>query len=78
MDDMARHFTSEELKQLFKLEKTESDTHDTLKCKRCMSKIQIKKPPEEADCTSDLSNWYHAWNKRNLCDDVKIQVFFLK
>lgn len=70
---MARHFTADELKQLFKLEKTDSDTHDTLKCKRCTkSKIQAINPPDDSDCTSDLSNWYHAWDKKNLSDDVSI------
>lgn len=67
---MARHFSADELKQLFKLEKTDSDTHDTLKCTRCSSKMQFRNPPEEADCTSDLSHWFHAWNKKNLSDDV--------
>lgn len=69
-EDTLRHFSVSELRELFKLETTESDTHNKLKCKRCLNKIQIKNPPEEADCTSDLANWYHSWDKRSLADTV--------
>lgn len=69
-EETARHFSVADLRDLFKLEDTESDTHQKLKCKRCLNKIQIKNPPEEADCTSDLSLWYHCWDKKGLADMV--------
>lgn len=69
-EETARHFSVADLRDLFKLEDTESDTHQKLKCKRCLNKIQIKNPPEEADCTDDLSLWYHCWDKKGLADMV--------
>lgn len=69
-EDTLRHFSVSELRDLFKLENTDSDTHARLKCSRCLNKIQIKNPPEEADCTSDLANWYHCWDKKGLADMV--------
>lgn len=69
-EETARHFSAAELRDLFRLEDTESDTHQRLKCKRCLNKIQIKNPPEEADCTNDLSQWYHCWDKKGLADIV--------
>ena len=69
-EETARHFSAAELRDLFKLEETDSDTHQRLRCKRCLNKIQIKNPPEEADCTSDLANWYHCWDKKGLADMV--------
>lgn len=74
-EETARHFTAAELRDLFKLEETESDTHEKLNCKRCLNRIEIKKPPEEADCTSDLSGWYHCWEKRGLADTVIKQIW---
>ncbi|CAH0548716.1 unnamed protein product [Brassicogethes aeneus] len=74
-EETARHFSASELKELFRLEETESDTHTRLKCKRCLNKIQIKNPPDEADCTSDLSNWYHCWDKKGLADMVLKQIW---
>lgn len=69
-EETARHFSVAELRDLFRLEETESDTHKKLKCKRCLNKIQIKNPPDEADCTNDLSLWYHCWDKKGLADIV--------
>uniref|UniRef100_A0A1Y1LRC4 DNA repair and recombination protein RAD54-like n=1 Tax=Photinus pyralis TaxID=7054 RepID=A0A1Y1LRC4_PHOPY len=74
-EEAARHFSASELKELFRLETTESDTHTRLKCKRCLNKIQTKNPPEESDCTSDLANWYHSWDKRGLADLVIKQIW---
>ncbi|CAF4543324.1 unnamed protein product, partial [Rotaria magnacalcarata] len=55
-EDVERHFTADELRDLFRInEDTRSDTHDKFKCKRCMNQIQVKPPPEEADCGCDLS-----------------------
>lgn len=70
-DEGERHFSMTDLKDLFKLEEnTVSDTHDIFKCKRCMNNVQIKNPPEESDCTSDLSQWFHCSNNRGLPDEV--------
>ncbi|KAK9876241.1 hypothetical protein WA026_012540 [Henosepilachna vigintioctopunctata] len=74
-EETARHFSVAELRDLFKLEDTESDTHKKLNCKRCLNRIEIKPPPEEADCTSDLSNWFHSWEKRGLADMVLKQIW---
>ncbi|XP_044736211.1 DNA repair and recombination protein RAD54-like [Chrysoperla carnea] len=68
-DDCERHFTLSDLRELFKLEEdTLSDTHSKFKCTRCINKIQVKSPPPDSDCTSDLSNWYHCWDKKGLAD----------
>ncbi|KAL3271526.1 hypothetical protein HHI36_022003 [Cryptolaemus montrouzieri] len=74
-EETARHFSAAELRDLFKLEDTESDTHRRLNCKRCFNRIETKPPPDEADCTSDLSNWYHSWEKRGLADMVLKQIW---
>lgn len=74
-EETARHFSSSELRELFCLEQTESDTHTRLKCKRCLNRIQIKNPPDEADCTSDLQDWYHCRDKKGLADVVLKQIW---
>jgi DNA repair and recombination RAD54-like protein len=45
-----------------------SDTHDKLKCRRCVANIEVKPPPEDSDCNSDMSQWYHASSKKGLVD----------
>ncbi|XP_033331279.1 DNA repair and recombination protein RAD54-like [Megalopta genalis] len=68
-EDVARHFTLNDLRDLFKLEEnTISDTHSKFKCKRCINGIEVKGPPENSDCNSDLSDWRHAHNPRNIPD----------
>ncbi|VDN58976.1 unnamed protein product [Dracunculus medinensis] len=59
--DVARHFSKEQLRHLFEL-KTDvaSDTHDSLKCKRCINGLEYREPRESADTNSDLSEWFHA------------------
>ncbi|XP_056636229.1 DNA repair and recombination protein RAD54-like [Diorhabda sublineata] len=74
-EETARHFSIAELRDLFKLEDTDSDTHARLKCKRCLNRIQVKNPPDEADCTDDLSMWYHCWDKKGLADMVLKQIW---
>ncbi|KAF7274356.1 hypothetical protein GWI33_012974 [Rhynchophorus ferrugineus] len=74
-EETARHFSVAELRDLFRLENTESDTHSKLKCKNCFNKMQIKNPFDEADCTSDLSQWYHCWDKKGLADMVLKQIW---
>lgn len=70
-EDVERHFSREQLRDLFKLkEDTSSDTHDTFKCKRCVNSIQVRGPPEGSDTNSDLSQWHHSADKRGLVDVV--------
>ncbi|KAF4526990.1 hypothetical protein B566_EDAN001537 [Ephemera danica] len=67
--DVARHFTLADLKDLFRLEyNTLSDTHDKFKCRRCVNNIQTKPPPEDSDCTNELSLWNHCADKKGLVD----------
>ncbi|NWY42136.1 RAD54 protein, partial [Sylvia atricapilla] len=69
--DVERHFSLGELKELFTLnESTTSDTHDKIKCPRCVNGHQVRPPPDGADCTSDLSQWHHCADKRRLQDSV--------
>lgn len=75
-DDCERHFTLSDLRDLFTLEEnTLSDTHSKFKCSRCRLNRQIEQPPPGSDCTSDLSNWYHGWDKRGLADLVLKQIW---
>lgn len=30
----------------------------------------MKQPPEDSDCTNDLSQWFHCANNRGIPDDV--------
>ncbi|KAI5729571.1 hypothetical protein M8J76_003994 [Diaphorina citri] len=70
-EDVARHFSMSELRSLFQLEEnTISDTHDKIKCSRCVNGIQVKPPPLESDCTDDLSCWHHVTEKRWLVDPI--------
>ncbi|EYC24388.1 hypothetical protein Y032_0014g2480 [Ancylostoma ceylanicum] len=75
--DVARHFSSDQLKELFKLEtETPSDTHMRLKCKRCINGIESSDPPETADCTSDLALWHHSQrDPRKIADPILRSVF---
>ncbi|XP_034270891.1 DNA repair and recombination protein RAD54-like [Pantherophis guttatus] len=69
--DVERHFSLGELKELFTLnETTTSDTHDKIKCRRCVNGHQVRPPPEGSDCTSDFSQWHHCAEKRGLKDTV--------
>uniref|UniRef100_A0A8C1JX16 DNA repair and recombination protein RAD54-like n=1 Tax=Cyprinus carpio TaxID=7962 RepID=A0A8C1JX16_CYPCA len=69
--DVERHFSLGELRELFSLnEDTVSDTHDRFRCRRCVNSRQVRAPPDDSDCTSDLSNWHHCSDKRGLKDPV--------
>ncbi|KAJ1169832.1 hypothetical protein NDU88_001720 [Pleurodeles waltl] len=69
--DVERHFSIGELKELFTLnEATTSDTHDKFKCRRCVNGHQVRPPAEGSDCTSDLSQWNHCADKRGLQDSA--------
>lgn len=68
--DVERHFSLEELRELFTLhEDTLSDTHDRFRCRRCVNAQQVR-PPLDNDCNSDLSHWNHTSTKKDLKDQV--------
>jgi DNA repair and recombination RAD54-like protein len=70
-EDVERHFSINELRDLFTLnETTKSDTHEKFKCKRCINNIQVKPPPENSDCTCDLSQWNHCSDKKIIIDPI--------
>ncbi|XP_037855100.1 DNA repair and recombination protein RAD54-like isoform X2 [Chlorocebus sabaeus] len=69
--DVERHFSLGELKELFILDEASlSDTHDRLHCRRCVNSRQIRPPPDGSDCNSDLAQWNHCTDKRGLQDEV--------
>ncbi|ORY28461.1 putative DNA recombination and repair protein Rad54B [Naematelia encephala] len=60
-EDTARHFTQDDLRQLFKFNTdTLCDTHDTYKCKRCKDGRQFAKAT--ALLYGDASTWNHFPN----------------
>lgn len=68
-EEVERHFTQEDLKQLFRFEEgTTSHTHSVLKCQRCFKGAQATDPPSDATSNSDLKDWHHAHDKRPLPD----------
>ncbi|PFX22519.1 DNA repair and recombination protein RAD54-like isoform X3 [Stylophora pistillata] len=72
-EDVERHFSVGELKDLFCLnEDTLSDTHDKFKCRRCVNNIQVTPPPEGTDCSADLSQWNHCADRKGL-DDIMLK-----
>ncbi|KAK2569941.1 DNA repair and recombination protein RAD54-like [Acropora cervicornis] len=72
-EDVERHFSVGELKDLFRLnEDTLSDTHDKFKCRRCVNNIQVHPPPEGTDCSADLSQWNHCADRKGL-DDILLK-----
>jgi len=75
-EDVERHFSLSDLRDLFKLEVgTASDTHDKLRCPRCVAGVQVRPPPEDSDCNSDLAAWHHATSKKGLQDMALKQVW---
>ncbi|ELV12696.1 DNA repair and recombination protein RAD54-like protein [Tupaia chinensis] len=69
--NVERHFSLGELKELFTLDEASlSDTHDRLRCRRCVNSRQVWPPPDGSDCTSDLAQWNHSTDKRSLQDEV--------
>ncbi|VDN35262.1 unnamed protein product [Gongylonema pulchrum] len=77
--DVARHFSKDQLRHLFELKAdTTSDTHNSLKCSRCVNGIEYREPPESADTNSDLSDWYHAQkDMRKVPDQVRFLRIFI-
>ena len=43
---------------------------DRFKCRRCVNRIQVKPPPDDATCNSDLSQWNHCADRKNIPDPV--------
>jgi len=75
-EDVERHFSLSDLRDLFKLEgNTLSDTHDKFKCRRCVSGVEVRPPPQDSDCNSDMSQWYHSASKKSLTDLALKQVW---
>lgn len=69
--EVERHFSLDDLRSLFLLvQTTPSDTHDRLRCRRCVNNLQFQAPPCDSDCSRDLSQWNHCWNKHGLRDLV--------
>ncbi|KAM3620036.1 uncharacterized protein V6R79_017352 [Siganus canaliculatus] len=69
--DVERHFSLGELKELFTLnEETTSDTHDKFRCRRCVNGREVRRPADDCNCTSDLSQWNHCFDKKGLKDQV--------
>ncbi|VDM28272.1 unnamed protein product [Toxocara canis] len=59
--DVARHFSKDQLRHLFEFKADiASDTHNTLRCTRCINGIESREPRESSDTGSDLSEWYHT------------------
>ncbi|VDN05600.1 unnamed protein product [Thelazia callipaeda] len=77
VSNVARHFSKDQLRHLFNL-KTDvaSDTHDSLKCDRCVNGIEFREPQEESDTNSDLSQWYHVQKDlRKVPDQVLKRIY---
>uniref|UniRef100_A0AAQ4R0B8 DNA repair and recombination protein RAD54-like n=1 Tax=Gasterosteus aculeatus aculeatus TaxID=481459 RepID=A0AAQ4R0B8_GASAC len=69
--DVERHFSLGELRELFTLnEETASDTHDRFRCRRCVNGREVRPPTDDCDCTSNLSQWNHCFDKKGLRDQV--------
>uniref|UniRef100_A0A0N5AI74 DNA repair and recombination protein RAD54-like n=1 Tax=Syphacia muris TaxID=451379 RepID=A0A0N5AI74_9BILA len=75
--DVARHFTKDQLRHLFDFKPdVASDTHESLKCTRCINGLEAREPPTSADTGSDLSDWHHSQrDTRKLPDHVLRSVF---
>ena len=41
-----------------------------MKCRRCVNGIQVRPPPEDSDCNSDVSQWHHATSKKGIVDQA--------
>jgi len=75
-EDVERHFSLSDLRDLFKLEtETLSDTHDKFRCRRCVAGVEVRPPPPDSNCNSDMSAWHHAAAKKGLPDLALKQVW---
>ncbi|KAF9199077.1 DNA-dependent ATPase protein rad54 [Haplosporangium sp. Z 27] len=64
--DVERHFSQENLRQLFQFNETTEccDTHETFKCKRCVDGRQVMKPAQVS--YGDTSTWNHFKGDQDL------------
>lgn len=75
--DVARHFSTGQLKTLFELNTdVPSDTHEKLKCQRCLRGREIADPPPDSDTNSDLANWFHAQKDAKKIPDQVLRRLF--
>lgn len=76
-EDVERHFSLDSLRELFQYRPdTASDTHETLKCKRCKDGRQFVKSP--AMLYGDTSSWNHFTNDGDKGPMSKIQDLLLR
>ncbi|KAL1311020.1 hypothetical protein AAFC00_001238 [Neodothiora populina] len=76
-EDVERHFSLDSLRELFQFRpNTTSDTHETLKCKRCKDGRQFIKAP--AMLYGDTSSWNHFTNDGEKGPMGKIQDLLLR
>lgn len=80
--DVEGHFSTDQLRDLFQLRQdTVSDTHDVLRCRRCVNNIQIHLPSFDGDSVSgaveptDLSKWCHCFDRKRVDDMVLKQTW---
>ncbi|KAL7669115.1 hypothetical protein ACOME3_009784 [Neoechinorhynchus agilis] len=83
-DNVERHFTKDQLRDLFSLDdggvlnvQTVSSTHDMFKCKRCVNGVHVttlntdpERKSSEIVNSSDMSTWLHCWTKKHLADQA--------
>ncbi|GAA5851750.1 hypothetical protein JCM9279_004393 [Rhodotorula babjevae] len=69
-EDIERHYTGDNLRQLFLYNESRCQTHDLFKCKRCKGGKQIARAP--AMLYGDTSTWNHLTNDclRNIHDSL--------
>ncbi|KAJ1678777.1 DNA-dependent ATPase protein rad54 [Spiromyces aspiralis] len=72
--EVERHFSREQMRQLFEAKikgETQSDTHDTFRCKRCIKGKQFRAASEPMDY-GDTSTWNHysRLDSGRIYDDV--------
>ena len=73
-DDVERHFSLADLKELFRLDDhVVSDTHSKFNCKRCVEDNQIEPPPKDADVASDLADWHHCYKPDGIPDEMLVR-----
>ncbi|GAA5944920.1 hypothetical protein JCM3775_001102 [Rhodotorula graminis] len=69
-EDIERHYTGDNLRQLFLYNESACQTHDLFKCKRCKGGKQVARAP--AMLYGDTSTWNHLTNDclRNIHDSL--------
>ncbi|KAJ2058556.1 DNA-dependent ATPase protein rad54 [Coemansia sp. S146] len=75
-ENVERHFSRDEMKQLFKSKlrgQTSSETHDQFKCRRCVRGHQAIKAPEPMDFAD-----HNSWDHFGTGDCQKLQDHLLK